>query len=173
MPATAQWLTSRIVCLLPCTDNLLMSTAEEDGHKNLSGWHVVSAVTNLGCHVWQSFRLIRHTSLNTLSTLLLYLPTVIWLLRCCHHEGSKEMWAVFRSQGHFLMPVQELSQSRRVVVSHNVDKALKEGNGSYFSNDSQVCFTLKSFTASQHHTAKAVNCYQILVKSTRHETVDI
>lgn len=28
------------------------------------------------------------------------------------------------------MPVQESSQSRRVVVSHNVDKALKEGNES-------------------------------------------
>lgn len=38
------------------------------------------------------------------------------------------------------MPVQESSQSRRVVVSHNVDKALKEGNGSYFSNDSPVFF---------------------------------
>ncbi|KAJ4946280.1 hypothetical protein JOQ06_023948 [Pogonophryne albipinna] len=30
----------------------------------------------------------------------------------------------------FLVPVQESSQSRRVVVSHNVDKALKEGNSS-------------------------------------------
>lgn len=29
-----------------------------------------------------------------------------------------------------MVPVQESSQSRRVVVSHNVDKALKEGNGS-------------------------------------------
>lgn len=27
-----------------------------------------------------------------------------------------------------MVPVQESNQSRRVVVSHNVDKALKEGN---------------------------------------------
>lgn len=31
-------------------------------------------------------------------------------------------------QVRFLVPVQESSQSRRVVVSHNVDKTLKEGN---------------------------------------------
>lgn len=34
-------------------------------------------------------------------------------------------------QARFLVPVQETNQSRRVVVSHNVDKALKEGNGRF------------------------------------------
>lgn len=43
---------------------------------------------------------------------------------------AKEMQCLLFFQARFLVPVQESSQSRRVVVSHNVDKALKEGNGS-------------------------------------------
>lgn len=60
-----------------CTDDLLMSTVEEDCCKHLSGRHV-SAVTNLGCHVWQGFRLIRHTALSIHFLLFLLLPNVLW-----------------------------------------------------------------------------------------------
>lgn len=66
--------------------------------------------------------------------LLIFLPFAVaaqyFLILCCHPY----LWwrwidfapAVF--QARFSVPLQELSQSRRVVVSHNVDKTLKEGN---------------------------------------------
>ena len=75
----------------------------------------------------------RRTALSLLFLLFLLLPNISWLL--CRRSS---LWCdVKRSdallfQARFLVPVQETNQSRRVVVSHNVDKALKEGNGRDF-----------------------------------------
>lgn len=85
-------------------------------------WHVCSA---FGC---LNFRLIRHTALNLVFLLFLLLPNISWLYAYTHSCELKRCDTLVVFQARFLVPVQESSQSRRVVVSHNVDKAMKEGN---------------------------------------------
>lgn len=108
-------------CLPPCTDDLLMLTVQEDCHKHLYGRHVVWVMINFDCLLSQNFRFLNSFSLccrPVFSDFMLSPPSVKW-----------EMWSntLIVFQARFLVPVQESCQSRRVVVSHNVDKSLKEG----------------------------------------------
>lgn len=54
------------------------------------------------------------------------------LSRAVIEVKTSDLMLLLFFQARFLVPVQESSQGRRVVVSHNVDKALKEGNGPPF-----------------------------------------
>lgn len=85
-------------------------------------------------HVWSAFvclnlRLIKQTALSLVFLLFLLLPNISWLYAYTPICEVKRCDTLVVFQARFLVPVQESSQSRRVVVSHNVDKAMKEGNG--------------------------------------------